>query len=51
MSDRLFTGREQELQRFKAMLQGQDSARVLAITGMGGIGKTELSMMFSGRPM
>jgi hypothetical protein len=46
MSDRLFTGREQELQRFKAMLQGQDSTRVLAITGMGGIGKTELLRQF-----
>ena len=46
MSDRLFTGREKERRFFVSMLEGRKPARVLVITGMGGIGKTELLKQF-----
>lgn len=46
MLDRLFTGREEERRFFVSMLEGQEPTRVLVITGMGGIGKTELLKQF-----
>jgi len=46
MSDRLFTGREKERQFFVSMLESREPTRVLVITGMGGIGKTELLKQF-----
>jgi len=46
MSNRLFTGREKERRFFTSMLEGREPTRVLIITGMGGIGKTELLKQF-----
>ncbi|MBN1139860.1 MAG: tetratricopeptide repeat protein [Anaerolineae bacterium] len=46
MPDTLFTGREAERRFFRSMLEGHEPTRVLAISGMGGIGKTELLKQF-----
>lgn len=46
MENRLFTGREKERRFFASMLEGREPTRVLVVTGMGGIGKTELLKQF-----
>ena len=48
MEDNLFTGRERERRFFVSMLEGREPTRVLVITGMGGIGKTEILKQFQG---
>lgn len=41
--ERLFVGREAELQRFGQILDGRSTTRLLVISGAGGIGKSELA--------
>jgi MoxR-like ATPase len=44
-----FTGREDELQRLKDDIASPDGPRVLALTGLGGIGKTQIAAQFARR--
>lgn len=42
-----FVGREEEMSILHQLLQGTHSVKICAITGMGGIGKTELAIQYA----
>ncbi|KAL4882384.1 hypothetical protein BJY04DRAFT_186980 [Aspergillus karnatakaensis] len=48
-SDEAFTGREEELRRLENMAAAPDGPRLLALTGLGGIGKTQIAAQFARR--
>jgi tetratricopeptide (TPR) repeat protein len=44
-----FVGREKEIAELTATLRGDTSAAIIGISGMGGVGKTELALYVAGR--
>jgi tRNA A37 threonylcarbamoyladenosine biosynthesis protein TsaE len=47
IDDHLFVGREQELQKLQTWLKPMtEKQNIVALWGMGGMGKTQLSMRF-----
>ena len=44
-----FVGREAELERLQGMLRGGQRVAVVSVSGMGGVGKTELAVQYAMR--